>query len=139
MHGFCYDESNDDFKVFTIFGYEEFKVAVYSLKSDSWRIIGDFSFALPNHIGETACRMTLGTFDKSLSILYKFKTHADLWVMKECGLDESWTKLFTIPHMNGTLGYPYYTTITSLSVNGNIILNFGWELSMELNHPKKNT
>ncbi|XP_074343107.1 F-box/kelch-repeat protein At3g23880-like [Apium graveolens] len=46
--GFCYDESNDDYKVFAIFdcylGYK-CKVAVYSSKSDVWRMIGDF------HIG----------------------------------------------------------------------------------------
>lgn len=44
-YGFCYDESNDDFKVFAIFGSSyKLQVSVYSLKSDCWRLIGDFPF-----------------------------------------------------------------------------------------------
>ncbi|XP_074343106.1 F-box/kelch-repeat protein At3g23880-like [Apium graveolens] len=41
----CYDESDDDFKVFAMFNHRlgyKCKVAVYSLKSDFWRMIGDF-------------------------------------------------------------------------------------------------
>lgn len=47
-YGFCYDECNDDFKVFAIYSDDdcafEYKVSVYSSKSDSWRVIGDLPF-----------------------------------------------------------------------------------------------
>lgn len=44
-YGFCFDEFNDDFKVFAIFGRSsKYEVSVYSSKSDSWRLIGDFPF-----------------------------------------------------------------------------------------------
>ncbi|XP_074343111.1 F-box/kelch-repeat protein At3g23880-like [Apium graveolens] len=58
-YGFCYDESNDDFKVFVVSPahpdynkcdgsrtHHEYKVFVYSLKCDFWRVIGDFPYKL---------------------------------------------------------------------------------------------
>lgn len=144
---FCYNESNDDFKVFSIFRpYDpnlEYEILVYCLKSNGWRKIGDFPYAgnlytmywkgmfanetihwvmrpdekskiivsldiktetfgevLHPNYGEDACRWTLGTFGKSLSFCKFGSTHADFLVMKKCGTEESWTKLFTILYMD---------------------------------------
>ncbi|WOH14318.1 hypothetical protein DCAR_0933837 [Daucus carota subsp. sativus] len=42
--GFCYDELNDTFKVYSVCrSYDfEYEVSVYSSKSDCWRVMGDF-------------------------------------------------------------------------------------------------
>lgn len=58
-YGFCYDKPNDDYKVYAISPahpdystYDssrthcEYKVFVYSLKCDCWRMIGDFPYKL---------------------------------------------------------------------------------------------
>lgn len=47
-YGFGYDESTDDYKVFALCSFSspdnfKYKISVYSLKSDCWRIIGDYS------------------------------------------------------------------------------------------------
>ncbi|XP_074364662.1 F-box/kelch-repeat protein At3g23880-like [Apium graveolens] len=42
-HGFCYDESNDEFKVFYLSSTNwKHKISVYSSKTDAWRFCGDF-------------------------------------------------------------------------------------------------
>lgn len=169
-YGFCYDESCDEYKVFVIFGCRpyEYKVSVYSSKSDYWRIIEDFPFAevlsegnyvngamywvvgtsdvkfnhqkseiivsldiktdtyreiLQPNYGEGAYDWSLGTFGKSLSIVCKFETRADLWAMKEYGTDKFWTKLFTIPY-TGTLTRSSHLKPICISVNGDLVLSF---------------
>ncbi|XP_074353730.1 F-box/kelch-repeat protein At3g06240-like [Apium graveolens] len=140
--GFCYDELNDDYKVFSI--CDRYKVSVYSLKNDELRMIADFPYeirsyhiyykgmfaneamhwacrpvgreskiivaldiktetfgeVLPPIYGEGECRWLLGTFGTSLSFCRFDSTYADFWVMKY-GTEESWTKLFTIPYVDG--------------------------------------
>ncbi|XP_074341381.1 F-box/kelch-repeat protein At3g06240-like [Apium graveolens] len=59
-NGFCYDELNDDYKVIFIYscspwpGRSDYKVSVYSSKSDCWRLIGDFPFLTVSLGGEFA-------------------------------------------------------------------------------------
>ncbi|XP_054806713.1 F-box/kelch-repeat protein At3g23880-like [Prosopis cineraria] len=41
--------------------------------------------------------LTLGILGDCLSILYYYGTRSDVWIMKDFGVKESWTKLFSIP------------------------------------------
>lgn len=59
-----------------------------------------FGKILPPKSGKNACRWTLCTFGKNLSFCEFGSTCADFWVLKKCGLEESWTKLFSIPCMD---------------------------------------
>lgn len=187
VYGFCYDEANDDLKVFANFSGGrldfKYKVSVYSSKSDSWRMIGnlpiremldcdravfannaihwvfkrsnmqlspvrkiivslDITTETYREVLQPKCTQdawiwTLGTFDKSLSILSQFRTYADLWVMKECGVEEPWTKLFTIEYPARLLDLDQSLQPVSISMNGDIILNSG--SGIELYNSKDNT
>lgn len=54
---------------------------------------------------------TLDTFGGCLSIMYCFQNHAEVWVMKECGVEKPWTKVFTI-----TLEFSCYYWIKPLYI-----------------------
>lgn len=177
-YGFCYDEFNDDFKVFCIIGLRysnKHEFSVYSSKTDCWRRIGDFSFprsqvykprkgvfvneamywdfGLDNPIfsldirTETirkvmqprngdVCRRTLGIFGKNLSFSTFGNTHFDLWVMKTCGADNSWSKLFTIPYTDTITKYSRIEPI-DICVNGDIIMML--DKHIQLYNSKDNT
>lgn len=73
------------------------------------------------------CRyFKLGVFESDLSVFCNYAwTHVDVWVMKEYGVKESWTKIFTIksPHDDPT-GHIFYPPIL-MSNEGEILLRFG--------------
>lgn len=54
----------------------------------------------PPKYGEDVSSLTLGTLGKNLSVYEFDNTHANLWIMKTCSGEESWTKLFTIPYID---------------------------------------
>ncbi|XP_074343137.1 F-box/kelch-repeat protein At3g23880-like [Apium graveolens] len=171
-YGFCYNELADDFKVFAVATTDwKHEMSVYSSKSDSWRLIGDFvSYKLPSggylgngamhwlvtpnlqlkdvpqrfpyiisldvirdtfrevmlpNCGEAIMTWSVGTFCENLCVLRKMSLDArvELWVMRDCGDQDSWIKLFTIPHMD-RLNRSLYVTPTPIctSVNGDIML-----------------
>ncbi|KAI3469945.1 hypothetical protein Pfo_026608, partial [Paulownia fortunei] len=73
--------------------------------------------------------LTLGLFSGSLCLLFDdHKTCVDLWVMKEYGIKDSWTRLFIIPHL-GTPGfYPHMLRLWLLNNDENndeILLSHG--------------
>nr|XP_016433937.1 PREDICTED: F-box protein At4g22390-like isoform X2 [Nicotiana tabacum] len=51
--------------------------------------------------------LVLGVFRNDLSAFcnYEWTTHVDIWVMKEYGVKESWTKMFTIKFPDRPTGY----------------------------------
>lgn len=177
VFGFGYDESKDDYKVFTIIGKSDYKVSVYSSNSDCWRMIGDFPFGklsfktsrgqfahgalhwlvsetdlqkdgttiysldmntetqhevLQPNFGKDEYDLTLGTFGNSLSVFCQYKCGVDIWVVKEYGVQQSWTKLFTFP-LPPTLSYTPRIRPICKFVNGNAMLLFN--LSLILNSP----
>ncbi|MFQ6632338.1 hypothetical protein Gotur_008664 [Gossypium turneri] len=79
---------------------------------------------------------TLGVLDGYLCVLCSYrKLYAEVWVMKEYGKRESWTKLVSIPYL------PYerfemFLTPVSVSKNGEILLRYG--VNILLYNPKKN-
>lgn len=88
---------------------------------------------LPKPVENTGLNRLLGTFQGCVSILANYQGfHADLWVMKEYGVPESWTKLLTIPYVpypwplsrhNFRHNFPYYRSLCS-SKNGEILMVF---------------
>ncbi|XP_073131647.1 F-box/kelch-repeat protein At3g23880-like [Henckelia pumila] len=161
-HSFGFHESGDDYKVVNILSVFEKKgqyklmAMIYSLKSDSWKRVGDFKGCLlkddfkgrvieddsgkfasgklhwctaqsrfthedaaewdiiisldiesevfgvleqPNYMKKDKCELLLGVLGECICVLcenYENST-TDLWVLKEYGVKESWTKLAVIP------------------------------------------
>ncbi|GMI96157.1 hypothetical protein like AT3G23880 [Hibiscus trionum] len=93
--------------------------------------------------GDGASERSLGVLDGCLCVLCNFeRLYADVWVMKEYGKRESWTKLVTITYM-GVPMYPdnyeyfeYFAAPLFVSRSGEILLQFSVELI--LYNPKQN-
>ncbi|GMI96160.1 hypothetical protein like AT3G23880 [Hibiscus trionum] len=83
--------------------------------------------------GDRASKRSLGVLDGCLCVLCHYgRSYTDVWVMKEYGKRESWTKLVTITYM-GVSMYPnkYYECFVAplfVSRSGEILLQFGMEL-----------
>ncbi|PNX81660.1 F-box protein, partial [Trifolium pratense] len=99
-------------------GHNKYQFKVHTLGTDSWkRSISVFSFdgnwtqpsgkyvLLPDHF-EGEAYPHLSVFRDCLCLIYG----EDVWVMKEYGNKESWTKLFTISNMLDSLT-PSYSSI----------------------------
>ncbi|XP_060216537.1 F-box protein CPR1-like [Lycium barbarum] len=55
--------------------------------------------------GEGDIILSLGVLGSDLLVFYNYKgTYLDVWVMKEYGVKESWTKMFTIKYSDDGLG-----------------------------------
>ncbi|PHU21779.1 hypothetical protein BC332_06886 [Capsicum chinense] len=113
------------------------EVKIYSLKSDSWRCIddcqgrllaNDFATWLDDQLNiisidlanekwaevEQSCYfkrcgcLKLGVFEGDRSVFCNYEwTHVDIWAMKEYGVRESWTKMFTIMSPDCTFDHIY--------------------------------
>lgn len=80
----------------------------------------------PNYqMANNDSNMTLGVWRDCLCILCRGDSDGSktIWLMKEYGNQESWTKLFTIPHM-GENGYWAYTKVIYISEDDQVLLEF---------------
>ncbi|XP_016470083.1 F-box/kelch-repeat protein At3g23880-like [Nicotiana tabacum] len=70
--------------------------------------------------------LVLGVFGNDLSAFcnYERMTHVDIWVMKEYGVKESWTKMFTINFPDRPTEY-IFTPPIFMSNEGEVLLHFG--------------
>lgn len=69
--------------------------------------------------------LKLGVFESDLSVFCNYAwTHVDVWVMKEYGVKESWTKMFTVKSPEDSMGRIFYPIIL-MSNEGEILLKFG--------------
>ncbi|XP_016497979.2 F-box/kelch-repeat protein At3g23880-like [Nicotiana tabacum] len=70
--------------------------------------------------------LVLAVFGNDLSAFcnYEWTTHADVWVMKDYGVKESWTKMFTIKFPHRPTGY-IFTPPIFMSNKGEVLLQFG--------------
>ncbi|CAI9093292.1 OLC1v1028761C1 [Oldenlandia corymbosa var. corymbosa] len=81
----------------------------------------------------------LGVLGGCLSLFYdRERTHADIWIMKDYGIEESWTKVFSIPYID-TPGDRLFEMAQSIctSRNGEMLFILGSKLL--LYDPKSNT
>ncbi|KAI8566673.1 hypothetical protein RHMOL_Rhmol02G0060200 [Rhododendron molle] len=180
MHGFGYDESTDDYKVVRYFPDKE--VNVYSLRTDSWRRIGDFPHSLPayssgtfvngalhwttptyptlpkgilgsldlakekygevlqplrfeqevlppmhRYLGYTH-QILLAVLDGCLCIVRNRGCTTAVWAMKEYGVRESWTKLFSIrtkPHVLNKYWVVHHSAVLCILKNGGVLMDIG--------------
>ncbi|KAK5804766.1 hypothetical protein PVK06_032417 [Gossypium arboreum] len=86
--------------------------------------------------GDGVDERTLGVLDGCLCVLCSYrKLYADVWVMKEYGKRESWTKLVSIPYLPYERSEMFLTPV-SVSKSGEILLRYG--VNILLYNPKKN-
>ncbi|PHT36737.1 hypothetical protein CQW23_24437 [Capsicum baccatum] len=65
----------------------------------------------------------LGVLENDLSMLcHHLGSHADVWVMKEYGVKESWTKMFIIKYPYDNMGYSVFGPPFCMSSEGKILL-----------------
>uniref|UniRef100_A0A5B7BIV1 Putative F-box associated interaction domain-containing protein n=1 Tax=Davidia involucrata TaxID=16924 RepID=A0A5B7BIV1_DAVIN len=89
--------------------------------------------AQPNY-GGSVSDFTLGILGGCLCVVCTYiGTHADVWVMKEYTVKDSWTKLVTIPYLTGL---PQYPMPLCISKNDEILTEFG--SSLVIYNPKNN-
>ncbi|XP_059645933.1 F-box protein CPR1-like [Cornus florida] len=104
-YDFGCDSVNDDYKVVRITQLydkddnDSFDsiVTIYSLKSNSWRRIQDFPYYFLHNRPDAA--LASGAFHWVVSrrpYSDTVRVRAEVWVMKEYGVKESWTKLFCV-------------------------------------------
>ncbi|XP_058784843.1 F-box protein CPR1-like [Vicia villosa] len=121
-HGFGYDHVNDNYKVVAVVKYaaprrgrqgcsiSKTQVGVYTFGTDLWKSIGEFPFGsfhlvvprvgnqghsyVPDYGEVDEYNLNLGVLRDCLCVFSDY----GVWLMKEYGNKESWTKLFTISY-----------------------------------------
>lgn len=182
--GLGYCEPDDDYKVVSIFcvygfaGEYESVVQMYSLKTDSWKMIEGFkggvllndtgkfasgklhfsakpgygydrrsvlvsldlktevydTIELPSS-GHGRCESSVGLLGGCISVMHDYgATHANVWVLKEYGNKDSWTKVVTIPYVIDPGKY-YYSYPLCILPDGKVLLVHG--VKLVLYNPKK--
>ncbi|KAM3356972.1 F-box/kelch-repeat protein like [Capsicum galapagoense] len=72
--------------------------------------------------GELSFKPCLGVLGNDLSMLcHHLGSHADVWVMKEYGVKESWTKMFIIKYPYDNMGYSVFGSPFCMSSEGEIL------------------
>lgn len=78
----------------------------------------------PNY-GQGDFTSVLGVLGECISVLCNYqKTRADVWVLKEYGVKESWTKVISIPYIDDPGKYMYSIPLCILP-NGEVLLALG--------------
>lgn len=100
------------------------------LETESYGIVEQ-----PNY-GEGPSDSSLGVVGGCICILCNYeKVRVDLWVLKEYGIKESWTKVASIPYLNDPGKFLHSKPLFMLP-NGEILLVFGMHLVVY--NPKDN-
>ncbi|KAH6805433.1 hypothetical protein C2S51_030264 [Perilla frutescens var. frutescens] len=101
------------------------------LKSEGYDILEQ-----PNY-GEACSNSTLGLLGGCLSVLCEYQSRrVDLWVLKEYGVKESWTRVVSIPYLHDP-GHASYLNPLLIMPNGDVLLVFKTRLVVY--SPKDNT
>ncbi|XP_045810226.1 uncharacterized protein LOC123904635 [Trifolium pratense] len=106
---FGYDYVTDNYKVVAVLEpnisgdlVEKTEVKVNILSTNSWKNIQEFPFdSTPcDPAGLIGWLLNIGMKVHALLIAYALVMYGhDIWIMKEYGNNESWTKLFSVPYM----------------------------------------
>ncbi|XP_059316547.1 F-box/kelch-repeat protein At3g23880-like [Lycium ferocissimum] len=78
------------------------------------------------YYGEESLYLTLGVLESDFSVVLSNHERMDVWVMKEYGVKESWTKLYTIIKCPGCATSPPIC----MSIEGEILHTFGSTLTI---------
>ncbi|PHT33923.1 hypothetical protein CQW23_25723 [Capsicum baccatum] len=85
------------------------------LADETWRML-----ELPASYGEASYPLTLGVMGSHLSVLClncHEQTYSDVWIMKDCGVKLSWTKIFTVDHPKGLGEFIFFSPIFSMPLS----------------------
>ncbi|KAK7303218.1 hypothetical protein RJT34_14120 [Clitoria ternatea] len=77
----------------------------------------------PDYGGVAVVTLTLGVLRDCLCMLSHCDTFSDVWLMKDYGNKESWTKLFSVPYMGNPDSFPY-TKALYISEDDQVLLEF---------------
>ncbi|KAI8561468.1 hypothetical protein RHMOL_Rhmol04G0342100 [Rhododendron molle] len=66
------------------------------------------------------------------------ESHSDVWVMKEYGVKESWTKLFVVPNVAGGEFFFHCFELLCFTKGGEVIMKLDSE-KLVIYDPKQNT
>jgi F-box interacting protein len=72
--------------------HEQYVIHSFDLEKETYR-----KLLLPFVGDDRMCRPSLCVLNDCLRVCFANKSHLVVWLMKECGVVESWTKLMTIP------------------------------------------
>uniref|UniRef100_A0A803LLA9 F-box domain-containing protein n=1 Tax=Chenopodium quinoa TaxID=63459 RepID=A0A803LLA9_CHEQI len=157
VYGFGYDKLNDDYKLVRVIQMfadnsddHVSEVKLYSLKSNSWKKVGEYSnkyyignsnisggvylngclhwFYVRKPVSDGVIVLVAfdigtekiqGVIDGCLMVRVAYRrVRTDVWIMKEYGVKESWTKLFTVPQRECLGVYHSLKPIVYLNKNG---------------------
>ncbi|KAL1558848.1 hypothetical protein AAHA92_09263 [Salvia divinorum] len=80
---------------------------------------------------DDALRFEMNVLGGCLSVCYQYKMWLDVWLMKEYGVVESWTKLMRIPFFMGIGGrYSFVSKPLLLMEDGQMLIRYGSELAL---------
>jgi len=91
------------------------------LEKESYRAL-----LLPD-FGEMYVALTLNVLMDCLCMLCHSDTFSDVWVMKEYGNENSWTRVFRVPYMGGAGSGPY-TKVFHVYEDDQVLLEFQLKL-----------
>nr|AAT39292.1 Putative F-box domain containing protein, identical [Solanum demissum] len=82
------------------------------LADETWRRL-----ELPDSYGKGSYPLALGVVGSHLSVLCLNSiegTNSDVWIRKDCGVEVSWTKIFTVDHPKDLGEFIFFTSIFSV-------------------------
>ncbi|KAL3532457.1 hypothetical protein ACH5RR_005978 [Cinchona calisaya] len=91
-------------------------IAAFDLRTEEWRLVPRPTFKVGNFF------MNLAVLGESLCVFSNyFSDFVDIWVMKEYGVEESWTKICSVVQSTDICSFEYLKTI-AYSKNGKQLL-----------------
>ncbi|CAI9104454.1 OLC1v1003123C1 [Oldenlandia corymbosa var. corymbosa] len=108
-------------------------IACFDLANETYRVV-----VRPKN-RDTEHDHRLGVLGDCISVFYNYEgNHADIWVMKECGVKWSWIKVFSIPYVDRPLkSSAEMSRPICMSRNGEVLFVLSSELL--LYNPKADT
>ncbi|GFP90674.1 F-box/kelch-repeat protein at3g06240 [Phtheirospermum japonicum] len=111
----------------------EWDIVSHDLATDTF-----IKFPLPNLDDDDDVRVEISILEGCLALYCEHNVYMDVWVMKEYGLSESWTKAVQIPFLLNLRGHGVIRPRPLFfSVDGKVLINYGMSLeTYDLSNPQ---
>ncbi|KZV50796.1 F-box/kelch-repeat protein-like [Dorcoceras hygrometricum] len=107
----------------------EWEIVSHDLATDTFSVLPLPAFG--DDGGDADVNVVVKVLRGCLAICCERKTHMDIWLMKDCSMRESWSKVATIPFFLDFRDHEFRKpSPLFLSVDGKIVLNYGTNLSL---------